>query len=324
MPEVSTIIPVYNNSKYLEDCFNSLVSQTLKDIEIIAIDDASTDNSYEILKSYQEKYPNIHVYKNETNKGQGATRNRGLELATGEYIGFVDSDDFIDPKMYETMYEGAKKNNYPDIITTGIAPTKQDEKFQNTTDNIQRREGCLQSIKRDPMIIFWESPACWNKIFRKDKIKDLKFLTNCMWEDIAFTYSMMAKSDTVLSFANPDYHYRRDITRGVSSKGYQVNDHILDIFRVEDELEKEAKKESNFEELKEVIRMIQVSGCIQRIKEISTWNISDDKKRELMQNIYNLTEEKYGPIASLDQALLSSKVDLDIITSLKKQNHTRK
>lgn len=174
------------------------------------------------------------------------------------------------------------------------------------------------------MIIFWESPACWNKIFRKDKIKDLKFLTNCMWEDIAFTYSMMARSDTVLSFANPDYHYRRDITRGVSSKGYQVNDHILDIFRVEDELEKEAKKESNFEELKEVIRMIQVSGCIQRIKEISTWNISDDKKRELMQNIYNLTEEKYGPITSLDQALLSSKVDLDIITSLKKQNHTRK
>ena len=81
---------------------------------------------------------------------------------------------FIDPKMFETMYEGAKKNNYPDIITTGIAPTKQDEKFQNTTDNIQRREGYLQSIKRDPMIIFWESPACWNKIFRKDKIKDLK------------------------------------------------------------------------------------------------------------------------------------------------------
>ena len=74
MPKVSTIIPVYNNSKYLEDCFNSLVSQTLKDIEIIAIDDASTDNSYEILKSYQEKYPNIHVYKNETNKGQGANK----------------------------------------------------------------------------------------------------------------------------------------------------------------------------------------------------------------------------------------------------------
>ena len=91
MPKISIIVPVYNEEEYVSTCLDSLVKQTLDDIEIITIDDNSTDNSLNILLDYARKYPNIKVYHNEKNIGQGASRNRGLKFATGEYIGFVDS-----------------------------------------------------------------------------------------------------------------------------------------------------------------------------------------------------------------------------------------
>ena len=96
--KVSIIVPVYNSERYLSDCLNSLVNQTLSEIEIIAIDDASTDHSLEILIDYAAKYPRkVKVYKNDQNKGQGASRNIGLSIANGEYVGFLDSDDYVAP-----------------------------------------------------------------------------------------------------------------------------------------------------------------------------------------------------------------------------------
>ena len=92
---VSVIIPVYNTEKYLEECLKSVINQTLKVIEIICIDDGSTDNSPDILKEYSEKDGRIRIYS-QTNKGQGAARNRGIDLAKGEYVYFIDSDDFME------------------------------------------------------------------------------------------------------------------------------------------------------------------------------------------------------------------------------------
>lgn len=103
MPKVSVIVPVYNSEQELRDCLDSLVEQTEKDIEIIVIDDASTDNSPEIEAEYQKKYPNVKVYRNERNLGQSETRNRGIELAEGDYIAFLDSDDYVNPGMYEEL-----------------------------------------------------------------------------------------------------------------------------------------------------------------------------------------------------------------------------
>ena len=316
--KVSIIVPIYNNAVYLKDCLTSLTSQTLKEIEIIAIDDASTDESYQVLKDIASKNSVIHIYQNEKNLGQGATRNIGLDLATGEYIGFVDSDDFVHPEMYQMMYEGAVKNNYPTVVTTGISFIDSTAKFEDKKDTFQRRNGFVQSLEKDPMLLFWESPSCCNKIFRKDKIQELRFLEDCMWEDIAFTYSMMIRADTILSFANPDYCYRRNIQRGVSSKGYAPNPHILDIFSVGDSIAEESKKENKFANLKEVIRMIQISGCLQRLKEMSFWNLEEEEKKEAMQSMYHMATEKYGPIEKLDQALLSGKVDLDLVAKLEK------
>ena len=112
MPKVSVIIPVYNTEPYLKRCLNSVCNQTLKDIEIILVDDCSTDESLKILKEYASKDKRIKLIILEQNQGVAVARNKGLEAAKGEYIGFVDSDDFIDLNFYETLYKKAEEDDF--------------------------------------------------------------------------------------------------------------------------------------------------------------------------------------------------------------------
>lgn len=110
MPKISIIIPIYNSEKYLKKCLDSVINQTLEDIEIICIDDCSTDNSRKILEEYKAKDNRIKLLFNKENKGQGYTRNIGIDTAIGEYIGFIDSDDEIEKKYYQYLYSRAKDN----------------------------------------------------------------------------------------------------------------------------------------------------------------------------------------------------------------------
>ena len=110
MPKVSIIVPTYNVENYLRECMDSIVGQTLKDIEIICINDGSTDKSLEILKNYAAKDPRI-IIVDKKNEGYGVGMNIGLERASGEYIGIVEPDDFVPANMYEDLYNAAKKND---------------------------------------------------------------------------------------------------------------------------------------------------------------------------------------------------------------------
>ena len=106
--KVSIIVPAFNTEKYLPECLDSVVNQTLKDIEIICIDNCSTDNTLNILNEYAKKDSRIKVIANKVNKGVANSRNLGLDSASGEYVGFVDSDDFIELDMFEKLYKVAK------------------------------------------------------------------------------------------------------------------------------------------------------------------------------------------------------------------------
>ena len=114
MPKLSVLVPIYNVEKYLDECLASLTKQTLKDIEIICINDGSTDNSPKILQKYAKKYPNFVVI-NKQNSGYGDSMNKGLEKATGEYIGIVESDDFIESDAFKKLYELAHETK-ADIV----------------------------------------------------------------------------------------------------------------------------------------------------------------------------------------------------------------
>ena len=117
-PKVSIIIPVFNVEQYLERCLKSLTNQTLKDIEIILVDDSSSDNSLSICKDFAKKDNRIKVIHKE-NEGAGKARNAALKVATGEYIGFVDSDDFVAPDMFQVLYEKALQYN-SDLVMSGV------------------------------------------------------------------------------------------------------------------------------------------------------------------------------------------------------------
>ncbi len=110
MPKVSIIIPVYNVEKYLQRCLDSVVNQTLKDIEIICVNDGSTDNSAIILEEFSKKDERIKIV-NQKNGGLSRARNTGLEHSNGDYIGFLDSDDWIDLDYYEKLHDAAERNN---------------------------------------------------------------------------------------------------------------------------------------------------------------------------------------------------------------------
>ena len=114
-PHVSILIPIYNVEKYLPRCLDSLLNQTLTDIEIICVNDGSIDNSLKLLKQYQAQDNRI-IIVDKKNGGLPSARNAGLDRARGEYVGFVDSDDYVEPSMFETLYKTAKKENSEVVI----------------------------------------------------------------------------------------------------------------------------------------------------------------------------------------------------------------
>ncbi len=315
MPKVSVIVPVYNSEQELRDCLDSLVEQTEKDIEIIVIDDGSTDNSPEIEAEYQKKYPNIKVYRNERNLGQSETRNRGIELAEGDYIAFLDSDDYVNPGMYEELYQAAVDNNMPELIVTGLSFVKGNEYRKKDLTFIGKQSTTIIHPMDTPDQVFFESPSLCNKLFRKDTVKNYKFLDVSAWEDIAFSYSRFMEANTVISKPTLNYFYRRNASlksNGVSAQNFKENDKITDIFIVADELEEELKRNGKYPFFADQIRALQIACCLQRVDEVNEWQESTTKEK-VKDMMYSTMLEKYGDLEGIDTGLLSSKTGFSIM-----------
>lgn len=312
MPKVSVIVPVYNSEQELRDCLDSLVEQTEKDIEIIVIDDASTDNSPEIEAEYQKKYPNVKVYRNERNLGQSETRNRGIELAEGDYITFLDSDDYVNPGMYEELYQAAVDNNMPELIVTGLSFVKGNEYRKKDLTFIGKQSTTIIHPMDNPDQVFFESPSLCNKLFRKDTVKNYKFLDVSAWEDIAFSFTRFLEANTVISKPTANYFYRRDVSNGVSAKNFKENDKITDIFVIADELEEELKRNGKYPFFADQIRGLQIACCLQRVDEVNNWQ-DEETKTNVKNMMFSTMLEKYGTLDGIDTGLLSSKTGFRIM-----------
>lgn len=174
MTKVSIIIPVYNSEKYIKKCIDSILNNTYKDIEIIAIDDGSKDNSLNILKEISEINSNVFVYS-QKNMGVAKTRNKGIKLATGKYIMFIDNDDFIDKDYIETFVKIAEENN-SDIVFGGFRRPNNDGKI-------------MESVKLiDSEWSKYKIMALWAKIFNRQFILNnhIEILPNNIGEDVYF------------------------------------------------------------------------------------------------------------------------------------------
>lgn len=205
MVKVSVIVPVFNVEKYLKTCLESLVNQTLDEIEIILIDDGSTDGSLNIIKEYYNRYPNKIVYKSIENSGAANARNTALRIASGEYIGFVDSDDYVDLTMYEKMYNAAKTED-AEIVTCGYN--------RISIHDVQRRDvrnrGCFgYNVYQAPQLFINNVPYIWNKIFKKSLIDNNKvyFEKLRIFEDLVFTYELFLKANRIVRVPETLYNY---------------------------------------------------------------------------------------------------------------------
>lgn len=222
---VSAIVPVYNSEKFLEVCIQSLKNQTLNDIEMIFINDGSTDNSLEILEKYQ-KLDNRIIIINQENKGPSVARNAGLRIAKGEYISFIDSDDWINENMYQEMYQNAQENNSDAVICDMKLIGKNNELYINgITLNIPfyNKEKVLQHIYQE-LLSNSQFNSAANKLYKSRIIKshNISFNKEIYYaEDWLFNVDFFDKVSNVSYINKAFYYYRRG--HESSSSSYDDN-----------------------------------------------------------------------------------------------------
>lgn len=205
MPKVSIIIPIYNSEKYLARCLNSLISQTLEDIEVICVDSSTEDLSFRIIEEYV-KTDNRIKYLKVDNHGPGGARNVGIDIAQGEFLSFIDSDDWIDKNYYEKLYESAMRNN-ADIASCGIVREHKFSKEHILKFNKEQvYEFVYEKLKvmRVPEISYSVNKI-YNKAFMEKN--DIRYPEDMFFEDVPFTFKSMYYSKKLVTVPKIYYHY---------------------------------------------------------------------------------------------------------------------
>ena len=188
---ISIIVPIYNAEKYIEKCLNSLVNQTKKELEFILVNDGSTDNTESIIKKYKDK--RIKYFKNK-NQGIGKTRNFGIKKATGEYLMFIDSDDYLELNACEELYKKAKKEN-SDLVICDFYKIYENGKLEE----IKLPEFKSTTLKKNPTLLLDINLAPWNKLYKSTLIKEnnISFIENLKYEDAPFVAEALDRAKKI-------------------------------------------------------------------------------------------------------------------------------
>ncbi|EMS70381.1 glycosyltransferase family 2 protein [Ruminiclostridium cellobioparum] len=213
--KVSVIVPVYNAAKYLDEMVNSLLAQTLKEIEFIFVNDCSTDNSLEILYEFEKKDTDrIIIINLDENQGPGGARNVGLQYSSGEYIAFADSDDYVNSKMYECMYEKAIEDDF-DLVECGYFTERRNKEMMLWDKSM---EGEVSFDNRVRM--FMSCGFIVTKLYKRSIIIDsqIQFIHKIQFEDVDFLSRVYCKVQKVGIVDRPFYYYR-DNPESFSNKG---------------------------------------------------------------------------------------------------------
>lgn len=252
MIKVSVIVPTYNEEKHIRACLDSIIENDLKEIEIIVINDGSTDSTKEILEEYKNKYDIIKVIEKE-NEGQGSARNIGIELAKGEFLTFVDADDEIHNNMLSKMYEKLQKEQ-ADICVCDYFEINKDNKVVKKA--IPQK---TEDIKKD-YIVSIAGPC--NKLIRTEILKknSLYFPKTGIYEDIAMVPLIATYTNKIVYLEEPLYYYY--IRQGSTMRQTKFNEKLLSIYNVLDILEKGFKQTGALEQYKEELEFIYIKHLL--------------------------------------------------------------
>ena len=275
MPKVSVIVPFYNVEGYIEKCLETLVNQTLEDIEIILVNDGSKDRSIEIVNKFLEAYPDKLVYLEKENGGLSDARNYAIPYAKGEYIAFLDSDDYVEKDMYQKMYELAKKEN-SDMVECDF--------YWEYPDKLKKDVGVIYNGKKE--MLEKVRVVAWNKLIRREILEktEVKFPKGYRYEDVEFTYKLVPFIEKVSFLKKPCVHY---IQREGSISNSQ-NERTKEIFDVLDHVIDYYKEKGIYETYQEEIEYIYVryAFCSSLLRIVKIEDIA------LQEKLLNLTWEK--------------------------------
>lgn len=278
MPKVSIIVPVYNVEKYIKKSLSSLVNQTLEDIEIIVVNDGSRDNSKKIIEEFREMYPKKIIYLEKENGGLSDARNYGIPYAKGEYIAFLDSDDYVEKNMYEDMYKTAKKEN-ADMVECDFY-----WEYPNKTKN---DVGLVYNGKKE--MIEKVRVVAWNKLIRREILQKAKiqFPKNCRYEDVEFTYKLIPYLEKVSFLKKPYIHY---IQREGSISNFQ-NERTKEIFTVLNNVLDYYKEKNIYNEYEEELEYIYTRylfcSSLKRMAKIKDKKIRKELLEQTWKNVNN-------------------------------------
>ena len=276
MPKISVIIPVYNTEKYIKECLDSVICQTLSDIEIICIDDGSIDNSLQILSEYEKKDERIRVLK-QKNRGAGSARNLGLKFAKGEYIAFLDSDDFFNFNFLEKMYNKAQKHDSDIVICSANSYNTEKQEYELMHWSLEQRFLPPKEVfnyEDIPDYIFnigqnWN----WNKIYRHNFIVENKIDFQKLYRtnDLLFTCKalILAKKISVINETLVNYRIAQE-------KNCQSTNHIypFDFYKAFRQLRIFLLSSKKYEKVKKSYLAWAIDGCAYNINSIKNEKIA--------------------------------------------------
>lgn len=258
MIKVSVIVPVYNVEKYIRKCLESLVNQTLGEIQVIIVDDGSTDSSATIVKEYIETFPKMQYYKKE-NGGLSDARNYGLQYATGAYIAFLDSDDYVEENMYERMYEKAKKEN-SDMVECNFYWQYSKKKKVDIGERYAGKKEMLEKAR----------VMAWNKLYKREILEQGKaqFPKGLQYEDIGFFYLLIPYIESVSFVKEPLVHYVQRKKSIINTQNEKAKDVITVLNQVLDSYKEHKWYDTYREVLEYSYTRILLCSSIKRISKI--------------------------------------------------------
>jgi len=280
---ISIIIPVYKVEKYLEKCIQSVINQTYENLQIILVDDGSPDNCGKICDEYAKKDHRIEVI-HKSNGGLSDARNKGLEIAKGEYIGFVDSDDYIEADMYEVLYNLLKQYNADVSICNFYTVSQGKISIKNADNGINEynRIEILKEILLDKNI----QSYAWNKLYKKELFDEIKYPIGKKYEDIGTTFYLLEKCNKVVVTGKSEYYYinRQDsIVNNVTES--TITDYIELIIQRYDYIEENIKELSSYNKdyLKRILKTAE--------KDIKSLNEVGDYTKKKYEELYNKVQK---------------------------------
>lgn len=278
---ISIIIPCYNIENYIEKCIESIENQTYKNIEIIAVDDCSKDGTLVKLKELQERYSNLQVYQNDKNRGAAYSRNFAMKKAKGEYIGFVDSDDYITDDYYEKLMETAEKEK-ADLVATDIEIV-----YENNSNAPILSRACLGEVTKFNLVNNGLAASPCNKIIKKELIEKYPFLEGKINEDVASILPAIVKAKKVAYVQGIKYFY---VQRNNSVQNEEVTTKRLEMFDSINTCFERIKDDKDFKKYQSAILYQQVLLLYMVIIPKQ----KDYEKRQELLDIFMEKQEKYN------------------------------